>query len=504
MTPNLNRYLAGLTISQGRHAGQPFTILPWQRRFVRGAFAADVTDAALAVARGNGKTVLIAGIAAAALDGPLAVPRGEVIVAASSFGQARITFEHVLAFMGDKLDDKLDDKRRFRVQDSANQASITDRLNGARVRVIGSDPRRAHGLAPVLVLADEPTQWPSTTRDQMLAALMTARGKVPDSRFIALGTRPADPDHWFARALAGGAGYAQCHAAAPDDPPFQKRTWRKANPSLAHMPDLLAAIRDEAGRAKRDASLLPSFRALRLNLGVADVDVQMLISASSWARCEADELPPREGPYVVGMDLGDGTSMSAAAAYWPRTGRLEALAAFPANPSLAERGLSDGVGRLYQDMSARGELLVTPGRAVDVELLLQETLSRWGRPGAVVADRYRESDLRQALDIARYPQADVAMRGQGFKDGAEDVRGFRRAILEDRVVVGKSLLLRSALSEARTVSDPAGNEKLSKGSQGGRRMRARDDAAAAAILAVAEGVRRGERPAARAPRFFVA
>ena len=73
------------------------------------------------------------------------------------------------------------------------------------------------------------------------------------------------------------------------------------------------------------------------------------------------------------------------------------------------------------------------------------------------------------------------------------------------MVTGKSLLLRSALAEARTVSDPAGNEKLSKKiGQGGRRMRARDDAAAAAILAVAEGVRRGERPAARAPRFFVA
>ena len=32
--------------------------------------------------------------------------------------------------------------------------------------------------------------------------------------------------------------------------------------------------------------------------------------------------------------------------------------------------------------------------------------------------------------------------------------------------------------------------KLAKGAEGGRRMRARDDAAAAAILAVAEGVRR--------------
>jgi hypothetical protein len=48
--------------------------------------------------------------------------------------------------------------------------------------------------------------------------------------------------------------------------------------------------------------------------------------------------------------------MSAAAGYWPSGGELEALAVFPEIPSLAERGLRDGVGRLYQDMHARGEL----------------------------------------------------------------------------------------------------------------------------------------------------
>ena len=41
------------------------------------------------------------------------------------------------------------------------------------------------------------------------------------------------------------------------------------------------------------------------------------------------------------------------------------------------------------------------------------------------------------------------------------------------------------------VRDTAGNEKLAKGSQSGRRALGRDDAAAALILAVAEGVRRG-------------
>ena len=87
---SLLAYLAGLTVTQGRLAGQAFAVLPWQARFVRGAFVQGVQSAALTVGRGNGKTTLLAGIACATLDGPLAVPRGETVIVASSFEQARI------------------------------------------------------------------------------------------------------------------------------------------------------------------------------------------------------------------------------------------------------------------------------------------------------------------------------------------------------------------------------------------------------------------------------
>ena len=60
----------------------------------------------------------------------------------------------------------------------------------------------------------------------------------------------------------------------------------------------------------------------------------------------------------------------------------------------------------------------------------------------------------------------------GFKDGAEDVRAFRRACLEDKVTPIKSLILASAMSVARVVLDPAGNSKLAKNAGGGRRLNA--------------------------------
>ena len=208
--------------------GRPFAVLPWQRRFVRHAFAPGVQSAALSVARGNGKTALLSGIAAATLDGPLAVRRGETVIVASSFEQARIAFEHVVAFMGDKLEDK----GRWRVWDTAQQARVEDKQTGARVRCIGSDPRRAHGLAPVLVLADEPAQWPETTGERMVAALRTAAGKQPHSRFVALGTRPADETHWFAKMLAVVRGLRPMpRGSGRTIRRSRGRTWAKANPS---------------------------------------------------------------------------------------------------------------------------------------------------------------------------------------------------------------------------------------------------------------------------------
>ena len=479
-----------LTLTQGRLAGQQFTVLPWQARFVRGALVSGCCQtAALSVARGNGKSTLTAGIAAAALNGSLVVPRGETIICASSFSQARIVFEHILAFLGDELEDR----RRWRIWDSVNTARIECRQSGASVRCIGSDPRRAHGLAPQLTICDEPAQWPETTGERMLAALKTAAGKQTNSKFLAIGTKPASPTHWFTNMLNGNCDYAQCHAAGENDPPFQVRTWRKANPSLKAMPDLEKAIRNEAKDARRNSSGLAAFRALRLNLGTDDTEQSMLIDSGFWESIEGDV--PAAGQPIWGLDLGTSQAMSAVAAYWPESGRLECMAAFPGIPTLTERGLADGVGRLYLECATAGNLIQLGGRATDIKDLVIEAVSRYGIPQMICCDRWRDAELVDSLNAAQVPVF-VDRRGMGWRDGSEDVRGFLKACLMGKVVPIKSLLLRSAISEARTVYDTAGNAKLAKNTQGGRRRRGRDDAAAAAILAVAAGY----RAAARAPQ----
>ena len=481
-------WLGKLTLSGGDLDGQPFTVWPWERRFILGTFGQS-GNAALSIARGNGKSAFVAALAAAVVcpGAPLHGTRRDVVCVASSFQQARVIFEDVLAYARG-LGHDLGDRGLWRRQDSANMATLEHRPSGARVRCIGSDPKRAHGLRPFLVLADEPAQWEGTKTEAMISALRTGLGKTPNSRLIALGTLPADGQHWFSQMLRD-APCRQLHAAAKDAPIYRAATWTRANPSMRFLPSLKAQIKAEAAAARRDGVQLQSFKSLRLNMGLADVVSGVLLEADLWQSIEGEA--EREGEYVLGLDLGGSTAQSAAAAYWPESGRLEGFAVFPEHPDLATRSTNDGSGSLYSECYRRGELLLAGDMVSDVRELLTEALERWGTPAGVVADRFKKAELIGHLNALDF-DVDVVLRGMGFRDGAEDCRAFQLAALDGHLTPVKSLLLRASMSEARLVGDISGNWKLAKGSEGGRRARAKDDVVAAAILAVAVGRREAD------------
>ena len=480
-------YLETLVVPHGAGAGKPLQLLNWQRRFLRNALSVE-GEVALSIGRGNGKSTLIAAICAAVLDGPLNTHNASVTCVAASFEQSRIVFETVLAFLGDKLDDR----KRWKVWNTAQQALIQCRVTGARLKCIGNDARRAHGLTGTFVL-DEPAQWPSGG-DAMYAAVKTALGKHADSRLIAIGTRPAHPDHFFSKLLDGQASYSQEHKARENDPPYQRKTWKRANPSIDVMPSLERAIRREAKQAKTDENTAASFAALRLNLGTSDLRAAVLVEAALWRKLEIETFTP-SGPYALGIDAGTNASLSAGAAYFWESGELDCVAVVPEIPDLASKGRTDSVGPLYERMAQRGELHQRGERVADLEALLHLSAERWGFPSVVVADAWRQAELLQSLERAGFPLCDFVLRRMGWKDGSEDCRAFRRSVIDRRVRPLKSLLMRSAMSSARVESDSAGNIKLSKGAGAGRLMNARDDPAAASLLAVAEGSRRAAHPA---------
>jgi phage terminase large subunit-like protein len=84
-------------------------------------------------------------------------------------------------------------------------------------------------------------------------------------------------------------------------------------------------------------------------------------------------------------------------------------------------------------------------------------------------------------------------RGQGWKDSGEDCERFRQFVFDAKVKALPSLLLRSAFADAVVLIDPTGAAKIAKGRSTGR-----IDAAAATLLAVAQGARMLAQPVKKA------
>lgn len=492
------KFLETLRIPEGPHAGEKLKLAPFQRAFIRGAFKPGTQTAVLTVARGNGKSGLTAGLALAELLGVLGrQPRREIVCAARTQAQARIVWEFMQG-LARGLPESLQEAMHWRRAPYA-EVAFDDEAGQHVCRCISATPRNALGTAPTLAIMDERGHWDDEAGDALEAALVSGLGKR-GGRCIVISSSAATDAHSLSKLVDDppvGTFVAE-YRPAPNLPADDLESLLQANPGakygIGSSPEWLQA---QAHRAiARGGQALSSFRLYNRNERTTDDRRDVLLTVDDWLRCEAEPLPSRAGPCVVGVDLGGSASMSACAPYWPQTGRLEAFAAFPTVPTLADRGARDGVKDRYVEMHRRGELVTLGHKVVPAADFLTAIVRHLEgeEVACLVSDRYRQSEFVDAMNAAglRVP---VVYRGMGWKDGGEDCERFRATVFDDLVRAAPSLLLRSAFADAVVIRDPANNAKLAKA-----RSLGRIDAAAAAILAVAEGRRRVARTPGHAPR----
>lgn len=493
-------FLETLRIPEGPKAGEPLKLAGFQRQFVTGAMAPGVMVACLSIGRGNAKTALASGVALGALMGVWDdQPRREIIFAARNRDQARIAFQFVTGYVEGLSEDE---QELFTIRRGSRLEVEYGGNGGGLARCIAADGRSILGGAPTLAILDERAAWEKEKGDLLENAILSGLGKR-DGRALIISTSAPDAANTFSRWLdePPPGTYVQEHRPEPDLPPDDLESLLIANPGategIGASPEWLIA---QARRAiARGGSALASFRNLNRNERVNIETRSMLITLDEWYPAEVDALPEREGECVMGVDLGGSRSMSAAAFYWPTTGRLEVFGAFPSVPGLLDRGQSDAVGDRYCQMESRGELFTIGDNTVPPGPWLVEVMRRADvlAVSCIVGDRFRHAEFVEAMNAAglRVP---FIWRGFGWKDGAEDIERFRRSVFDGHVKSVPSLLLRSAYSDAVTVIDPAGNHKLAKG-----RSLGRIDAAAAAVLAIAEGARRMARGPQRGGRVII-
>lgn len=488
------RFLPKLVVPEGRLAGKRVKLATYQKQFVRGAFAKGIEAGCLSISRGNAKTALSAGLALGHLMGEIAPqPKREIIFAARNRDQAKTAFGFLLGFIEGLPEDE---QEQFTIRRGSKLEVETDANGGGLARVIAADGKSILGGAPTLAILDERAAWEREKGDALENAILSGLGKR-DGRALIISTSAPDDANTFSRWLdePPPGCYVQEHRPDQGLPPDDLASLLIANPGAAEGigPSAEWLVAQARRAIARGGSALSSFRNLNRNERVASDNRSVLLTVDEWLSCEVspDDLPPRDGPVVLGIDLGGSRSMSAAAMYWPETGRLECVGAFPCNPGLSDRGQADGVSGRYIEMADRGELVTMGDATVPVARFMADVVTKLDgqSPASIVGDRFRYAEFIEALRESGLGRVPFIPRGQGWADSAEDCERLRRAVFEGDVKTVPSLLLRSAFADAITLTDPAGNHKIAKGRSTGR-----IDAAAATLVAVAQGVRLRRAP----------
>lgn len=451
-------FLGTLPIVSGLRAGETMEVLDFQERFVRGVYAENegerlVRLAGLSVARGNGKSGLLAGLSLAHLLGPMIEPYGECYAAALDREQASVLYRMTCAYIYEVPWMA----GRVNIRDQTKE--ITDHESGSLWRALTSDARKAHGLAPSFWVADEVAQWRSR---ELWDNLRTGMAKRKHALGVTISTQAADDLHFWSEMLDAEpmpSVYVQLHAAPDDCALDDREAWAAANPAMGAFLNE-SEFADAAAMAMRSPSFAPAFRLLNLNQRIA-AEGRFIEQAEWEANAEPFDATELEGQRCYGgLDLSSTRDLTALALYFPDAGKVLVWHWLPKD-TIAVRVERDRVP--YDRWAADGWAEVTVGNARDdlaIALQLADIRSRYDVQG-IAFDRWQIARLNKLLSDEGI---DLPMKEfvPGFKSYAAAVDAFERAVLERKMQHNGNPLLRWQAGNVIVETDPAGNRKPTK------------------------------------------
>lgn len=466
--------------------GKPMILPAFLIKYLRGALAA--RESLLSVARKNAKSTGLALLALGYLCGPLrrAGWRGAVV---------SVNLDKSREFLRLAVD--LAKANNLPLKPYAKR--IENKATGAELECLPATADAGHASGYDAVFLDELGLYPDNCRPLIrgMYSSITAR----DGRIFCISIRG---DNEVLEEIIQRADnpdtYVQLHAAREGCSILNEVEWHNANPGLEAGIKGIAAMRFAAGSAASTPSDIAYFRSHELNQRLRP-DSAVLVTVDDWLNCETETPPDPVGPAYLGLDLGAVSSLTAAAVYWPQSGQLRAWGCFPATPDLRARGQSDGVGMLYEEMAAEGQLRTYGDRVPDYSEFMSWVLADLDMIGAdlrgVAYDRHRKPEIEGILDdrglyCPRFPRGTGA---SSIADGSHDVRAFQRAVLTGNIKVLPRKIWRAGLRWAVLRHDAAGNPALDKSKRKGR-----IDVVSAGVLAVGLAAL-NPVPERRNPRF---
>lgn len=491
-------FIETLPVTKGILAGNRMKLDAFQQAFIRDVYDPATEDgrrlvrqAVLSIARKNGKTGLIVGIALAHLVGPESEDRGEIVSAANDREQAGIIFDEIEAIIhATPWMEAACNIQRFKKVIEVIAEPPGGKGKGSTYEALSSDAKTKHGLSPSVWIYDELAQ--ARNRD-LLDALQTSQGGRAEPLGIVISTQSALANHPMSELVDYGE---QVNSGAVEDPTFvchvyqapkdcgllDEDGWRAANPALGTFRDY-TDLKTMALRAQRLPAFEPAFRNLFLNQRVDAV--ARAISAADWDACAEmvplDDLIGQE--CYGGLDLGSTSDLTALALYWPDKGAAWVWQWVP-QERIRERVEKDRVP--YDVWVKQGLITATPGRARDDTAIVRKLVEVCGLfdVRSVAYDRWRIEDLKKKLADEGVNDIPLTPHGQGFKDMAPAFDAFETALVNAHLKHGGSPVLRWQASNAVVQMDESGNRKPDK-----RRSSDKIDGIVSLIMAIGSAQR---------------
>lgn len=484
--------------TEGRWAGKPFHLVPWQAAIVRllvGWRAADgfrlFRRLFLWIGRKNGKTEFLAALAVLfwLCDREMG---GQAYAMARNENQARLVFEKAKTMI------RLSPAFVERVQ--AFKKSLYCAELWARFEVLSGAAEGKHGLSASVIVGDEMHEWPDGALYTTLHQSIAARDQ-PIELYGSTAGFTGRGYGWTlwqeGQAVASGslddpATLVAIFAADPQDDWTDERVWTKANPNLGISPKR-EYLRAECAKARDNPRLENDFRRYHLNQWTEQV-VRWL-SMPRWEACAPDPQAWRRHPVDLrgrrcfgGLDLSSVADLTALVWVFPPEGagdrwRLVVRLWCPA-ASIALRARRD---RVPYDLWARdGAIVGTDGDVVDyaaIEHQVRADAESFDVQGLAI-DRWNATGtaIRLAEDGCK-----VVMFGQGFASLSAPSKEWERLVMAGLLDHGGHPVLRWMAGHVAIKTDDAGNIKPTK-----QRSAERIDGVVAGIMGL--GLAIGQEP----------
>ncbi|MBK7815031.1 MAG: terminase large subunit [Rhodocyclaceae bacterium] len=472
-----------LRLNGGEYEGLPYDLLLWQRFISGSLFGWKGPDgyrrfrsAYVETGKGSGKSPLAAGIGLYGLmaDGEA---RAEVYAAATKKDQAMILFRDAVAMRDLSPDLAL---RLVKSGVGENAWNLAYHQTGSFFRPISADDGQS-GPRPHIALLDEVHEHRTGQVVEMLRAGTKSRRQALMFMITNSGVSKTSvcwEYHDYGAKVAAGqieddSFFSYICALDEGDEPFKDEDcWHKANPSLHDGLPGVKYLREQV----REARGMPGKESIvrRLNFCQWVEAEAPWIGSDVWFSAQdkgfdADQLYGRR--CWGGLDLSSTQDLTAMALLFEPSDadpqwRLVVHFWLP-NDGLHDKADRDRVP--YIVWRDAGYLHTTPGRAIDllyVATQAAEIASLYDLQ-SIGYDRWQIEGFKQLLGREGI-SLPLEPFGQGFKDMSPALNEFERLLISGHLRHGGNPVMTWCAANAVTVSDPAGNRKVSKEKATGR------------------------------------